>query len=134
MQTQSTRTVWLSHHISFFFFFNDTATTEIYTLSLHDALPIYLAVGCLSRTPYARYPEYHTSADNLDFVRPDALADSYEACLATFDVLEGNEACVNQHPKGEPQLGRRGLYQSIGGQRQERGDEPRPPGGAQTCV
>src|SRR5262245_62416300 len=28
-------------HISFFFFFNDTATTEIYTLSLHDALPIY---------------------------------------------------------------------------------------------
>src|SRR2546430_17487483 len=29
--------------ISFFFFFNDTATTEIYTLSLHDALPIYIA-------------------------------------------------------------------------------------------
>src|SRR5258708_17995977 len=28
-----------------FFFFNDTATTEIYTLSLHDALPIYVAVG-----------------------------------------------------------------------------------------
>jgi len=82
-----------------------------------------LAVGCLSRTPYARYPEYHTSADNLDFVRPDALADSYEACLATFDVLEGNEACVNQHPKGEPQLGRRGLYESIGGKSQERVDE-----------
>src|SRR2546427_8761009 len=29
----------------FFFFFNDTATTEIYTLSLHDALPIYDAQG-----------------------------------------------------------------------------------------
>src|SRR5256885_15846588 len=28
-----------------FFFFNDTATTEIYTLSLHDALPIYLAAA-----------------------------------------------------------------------------------------
>src|SRR5436190_7555484 len=28
-----------------FFFFNDTATTEIYTLSLHDALPIFLALG-----------------------------------------------------------------------------------------
>src|SRR3712207_5336182 len=28
-------------YVSFFFFFNDTATTEIYTLSLHDALPIY---------------------------------------------------------------------------------------------
>src|SRR5258705_5143291 len=32
-------------HISFFFFFNDTATTEIYTLSLHDALPIYTTPG-----------------------------------------------------------------------------------------
>src|SRR2546430_8648887 len=29
-------------HVMFFFFFNDTATTEIYTLSLHDALPISL--------------------------------------------------------------------------------------------
>src|SRR5258708_24243535 len=32
-----------THHISIFFFFNDTATTEIYTLSLHDALPILLS-------------------------------------------------------------------------------------------
>src|SRR5260370_837456 len=30
-----------------FFFFNDTATTEIYTLSLHDALPIYNCAHCL---------------------------------------------------------------------------------------
>jgi aminopeptidase-like protein len=82
-----------------------------------------LAVGCLSRTPYARYPEYHTSADNLDFVRPEALADSYSTCLAAFEVLEGNETCVNQNPKGEPQLGRRGLYGAIGGQSEERVDE-----------
>src|SRR5256885_5196900 len=33
--------------ISFFFFFNDTATTEIYTLSLHDALPICLSTGLM---------------------------------------------------------------------------------------
>src|SRR2546423_8880574 len=37
-----------SHSILFFFFFNDTATTEIYTLSLHDALPIW--AGCRSPT------------------------------------------------------------------------------------
>src|SRR5258708_26016514 len=37
----------MSPSISFFFFFNDTATTEIYTLSLHDALPIY-AVAVLN--------------------------------------------------------------------------------------
>src|SRR5229473_6039066 len=34
-----------SLYILFFFFFNDTATTEIYTLSLHDALPIRSAVS-----------------------------------------------------------------------------------------
>src|SRR5947207_9282242 len=43
---------------SFFFFFNDTATTEIYTLSLHDALPIYKinpteAISCVDRSPHA---------------------------------------------------------------------------------
>jgi aminopeptidase-like protein len=82
-----------------------------------------LAVGCLSRTPYARYPEYHTSADDLDFVRPEALADSYATCLAVFDVLDGNETYVNQCPRGEPQLGRRGLYGAIGGTSEERVDE-----------
>src|SRR5256885_4076057 len=39
---------------SFFFFFNDTATTEIYTLSLHDALPICLRPGQCGVAPLAR--------------------------------------------------------------------------------
>jgi len=82
-----------------------------------------LAVGCLSRTPYARYPEYHTSADDLDFVRPEALADSYATLLAVFDVLEGNATYRNLNPKGEPQLGRRGLYGPVGGGTGERVDE-----------
>ena len=42
-------------------------------------------------------------------------SDSHAACLAVFEVLEGNETYVNQSPKGEPQLGRRGLYGTIGG-------------------
>jgi len=75
-----------------------------------------LAVGCLSRTPDAHYAEYHTSADNLDFVRPEALENSYATCLAVLEVLEGNETYVNLSPKGEPQLGRRGLYGTVGGQ------------------
>jgi aminopeptidase-like protein len=74
-----------------------------------------LPVGCLNRTPYARYPEYHTSADNLDLVRPECLADSLFTCLAAFRVLEENATYLNQNPKGEPQLGRRGLYGAIGG-------------------
>ncbi|HET6747979.1 MAG TPA: DUF4910 domain-containing protein [Actinomycetes bacterium] len=74
-----------------------------------------LPVGCLSRTPYARYPEYHTSADDLDLVRPEHLQDSLEACWEVLQVLDGNLRYLNLKPKGEPQLGRRGLYGSIGG-------------------
>jgi aminopeptidase-like protein len=74
-----------------------------------------LPVGCLSRTPYARFPEYHTSADNLDLVRPEALAASLATLGEIVDALERDRRCVNLQPKGEPMLGRRGLYAAIGG-------------------
>lgn len=74
-----------------------------------------LAVGLLSRTPWGRFPEYHTSADDLGFIRPEALAGSLRACLEVVDILERNRRYRNLHPKGEPQLGRRGLYRSLGG-------------------
>ncbi len=74
-----------------------------------------LPVGSLNRTPYARFPEYHTSADDLDFVRPEHLAGSYSLTLAALRVLEGDDAFVNLNPKCEPQLGKRGLYGSLGG-------------------
>jgi aminopeptidase-like protein len=74
-----------------------------------------LPVGCLSRTPFGRFPEYHTSADNLDFVQPAALADSFAKCVAVLELLEHNETYLNQNPKCEPQLGRRGLYGPLGG-------------------
>lgn len=74
-----------------------------------------LAVGSLTRTPYGRYSQYHTSADNLDFVRPEALEGSLRTYLAVMDVLEGNRRYLNLNPKCEPQLGRRGLYRTIGG-------------------
>ena len=74
-----------------------------------------LAVGCLMRTPHGQFPEYHTSADNLDFVDPAKLADSVAKCLGIFSVLENNRAYVNRNPKCEPQLGKRGLYSAMGG-------------------
>jgi aminopeptidase-like protein len=74
-----------------------------------------LAVGSLTRTPHGRYPEYHTSADDLSFVRPESLADSLDAYLSVLAVLEGNGRYRNTSPRGEPQLGRRGLYGSMGG-------------------
>lgn len=75
-----------------------------------------LPVGCFMRTPHGEYPEYHTSADNVEFVKPSALARSVDLCLAAFGLLERNRVYVNQNPKGEPQLGRRGLYRQIAGQ------------------
>jgi aminopeptidase-like protein len=75
-----------------------------------------LPVGCMMRTPHGCFPEYHTSADNLDFVQPSYLTDSFTKCLLVMQVLENNRIYLNQNPKCEPQLGRRGLYRMIAGQ------------------
>ncbi|HVW41038.1 MAG TPA: DUF4910 domain-containing protein [Amycolatopsis sp.] len=74
-----------------------------------------LGVGSLSRTPYASYPEYHTSADNPDFVSPQAMEDTLAVCQEAFAVLDRDRRYVNLSPYGEPQLGKRGLYGSLGG-------------------
>jgi aminopeptidase-like protein len=76
-----------------------------------------LPVGSLTRTPHGRYPEYHTSADNLDLVKPEFLADSLLTYLSIMDVLENNRRFMNTNPKCEPQLGRRGLYGAFGGRK-----------------
>jgi aminopeptidase-like protein len=84
---------------------------------------INLPVGCLSRTPHGEFPEYHTSKDDLTFLKPASLADSLACCLAILRVLEGNRVYVNQNAKCEPQLGRRGLYRGFGGSMDARARE-----------
>jgi aminopeptidase-like protein len=74
-----------------------------------------LPFGALSRTPADAFPEYHSSADDLDLVRPEALGDSLHAALQILDALEQDATLVNTSPFGEPQLGRRGLYRSLSG-------------------
>jgi aminopeptidase-like protein len=74
-----------------------------------------LPVGCLMRTPHGQFPEYHTSADNLEFVKPENLADSFWMYSAVIKRLEDNKKYINQNPKCEPQLGKRGLYDKLGG-------------------
>jgi aminopeptidase-like protein len=74
-----------------------------------------LPVGRLTRTPNGEYPEYHTSADNLSLIRPESLAESVDVLDAVLAALDGNQRYRNLSPKGEPQLGRRGLYRSLGG-------------------
>jgi aminopeptidase-like protein len=76
-----------------------------------------LAVGCLSRTPHGKFPQYHTSADNLDFISAEHLGDSLEMYLRIIDVIDGNKYYRNTHPYGEPQLGKRGLYAAFGGRK-----------------
>ncbi len=76
---------------------------------------IRLPVGRLNRALTGEYPQEHTSADSLELMSPDALAESWRACLRIFEVIEGDRCYVNLSPKGEPQLGRRGLYRSTGG-------------------
>ncbi|HSU34910.1 MAG TPA: DUF4910 domain-containing protein [Propionibacteriaceae bacterium] len=75
-----------------------------------------LPVGRLSRTPHGEYPEYHTSADNLDFVTADELTESYAAVWQIIQILERDQRYRNLSPYGEPQLGKRGLYPKTGGQ------------------
>jgi aminopeptidase-like protein len=74
-----------------------------------------LPVGTLMRTPHGEFDGYHTSADSLDRIHPESLAEAVERCLELVDVLESNRRPTNLSPYGEPQLGRRGLYRSAGG-------------------
>lgn len=78
---------------------------------------INLNVGSLMRTPYGKFAEYHTSDDDLKFVQPQFLGNSYSKYLQTIFVLENNKKYLNLNPKCEPQLGKRGLYRQIGGQK-----------------
>lgn len=74
-----------------------------------------LAVGSLTRTPFGRYAQYHTSADDLRFVQPEALEDSLRTYITVLETLDRDRYYVNLNPKCEPQLGKRGLYGTVGG-------------------
>jgi aminopeptidase-like protein len=81
-----------------------------------------LPVGSLMRTMYGTYPEYHTSLDDLSFVTPDGLGGTLDMYLAIVDALECNETLDTAVRHCEPQLGKRGLYPTLGSgrERQER--------------
>jgi len=82
-----------------------------------------LPVGSFSRTPHGEFPEYHTSADDLELVRPSSLAGSFATLLEVLAVLEGNRRYRNTNPHCEPQLGKRGLYRMTGGHKDTRAAE-----------
>jgi aminopeptidase-like protein len=74
-----------------------------------------LPVGLFQRSKFGEIPQYHTSADNLDFIRPQHLGESCRLIADALNVIENDTIYVNLMPKCEPQLGRRGLYGAVGG-------------------
>jgi aminopeptidase-like protein len=73
-----------------------------------------LAVGSLSRSTHGKFPQYHSSADDLSFVSGKHIAESLEVYMKVIDVLENDQILINQNPKCEPRLGKRGLYGNVG--------------------
>ena len=73
---------------------------------------VELPVCGFCRSKYGEYPEYHTSADNMDLISPEGLQGAYDVMIKVIDTLENNYhyriLC-----KGEPQLGKRGLYPTV---------------------
>ena len=74
-----------------------------------------LPVGSFQRSKYGTIPQYHTSGDNLTFIKPEHLLESYGVIVKTIGVIENNAVYRNMAPKCEPQLGKRGLYRRVGG-------------------
>jgi len=74
-----------------------------------------LPVGLFQRSQFGTFPQYHTSADDLDFIRPEHLASSYRMIVDALDIVENDWRPHSTTPKCEPQLGRRGLYSALGG-------------------
>lgn len=78
----------------------------------YNSAGVDLPVCSFCRSKYSEYPEYHTSADNMDLISPEGLQGTYEVMVKTINALEHNYhykmTCM-----GEPQLGKRGLYPTI---------------------
>lgn len=73
---------------------------------------VHLPLCAICRSKYEEYPEYHTSADNLNLVSPNGLYGAFEVYRKCIDLLESNYMYIVTTPC-EPQLGKRGLYPTL---------------------
>jgi len=71
-----------------------------------------LPIASIMRSKYDEYPEYHTSLDNLDFIKPHGLEGGYTAIRRALEVIE-NDAYLKVTVLGEPQFGKRNLFPKI---------------------
>jgi aminopeptidase-like protein len=82
-----------------------------------------LAMGTICKDKYYEYPFYHTSLDDLDFVKAEAIVATLEIYVAAIDWLEHQRIYRRLQPHGELQLGRRGLYPNTGGGINQTGED-----------
>jgi aminopeptidase-like protein len=78
----------------------------------YNSAGVDLPVCGFCRSKYGVYPEYHTSADNMDLISPNGLQGAYDVMVKVINALENNYH-YRMLCKGEPQLGKRGLYPTI---------------------
>lgn len=78
----------------------------------YNSVGVDLPVCGFCRSKYGVYPEYHTSADNMDLISPEGLQGAYDVMVKVINALENNYR-FRLLCKGEPQLGKRGLYPTI---------------------
>ena len=76
---------------------------------------VRIPTGTIMRSPYGEYPEYHTSADNLDLIsmeQMDEMVSIHKDVILTYENYPKYEVC---HDGGEPFLSKYNLYRSLGG-------------------
>lgn len=78
----------------------------------YNAPGVDLPVCGFCRSKYGEYPEYHTSADNMDMITPEGLQGAFEVMKQVIMALEYNQY-YKVNCLCEPQLGKRGLYPTI---------------------
>ena len=81
----------------------------------YSAPAFRIPVGTISKSKYYEYKEYHTSLDNLDFVKPEHLVDSLKLYLLSLEKMELDLRYRSLAPHSEPMFGKRGLYPNLGG-------------------
>ncbi len=79
----------------------------------YSAVGFNIPTGLLMRSMHGAYPQYHTSADNLDFVSAKRLGEALKVCRDLINSWEKEKFYSNNFPYGEPQLGKRGIYQAM---------------------
>lgn len=89
--------------------FLDRGSDERQYCSVNVDLP----VCSLMRTKYGTYPEYHTSLDNLNLISSEGLRGAYQAFVKCITLLEENY-CWKASCICEPQLGKRGMWPTLG--------------------